>query len=197
MSRNKTSQVLERQGWLDPIANTLQQIVRTAYRLDRNGKVKDALHGKWLGHPLHAAITDLPIGAWTTAVLLDGIETVTQREEIGPGADAAIGIGLIGAVGAAATGLTDYQNVGGTARRVGIVHGVLNIVTSSFFTASFITRKRGSRTAGKALALAGLGVGMFAAKLGGELVYDHGIGVEDGNETSEPSVNKPGIALAG
>jgi uncharacterized membrane protein len=148
--------------------------------------VRDALHGTWLGHPLHTAVTDVPLGAWTTAVCIDALESATGREELRPGADAAVGIGLIGAAVAAVTGLTDYQHpdVTGDARRVGLVHAVLNIATTSCFTASYVARKRGSRSNGKWWGLAGFAIGMLAAKLGGDLAYTYGIGVDRGATAS-------------
>jgi uncharacterized membrane protein len=174
----KTTEIAGKQNWLDPMANTVQKLVRAAYRLDRTGEVEDALHGKWLGHSLHVAMTDVPIGAWTTAVLLDGLESVTGRNDLSAGADASIGIGLVGAAGAAVTGLTDYQHVNGTARRIGLVHGILNVAAVGLFASSLITRRRGSRGLGKVLSLAGLGVATVSAKLGGDMVYKHGVGVD-------------------
>jgi uncharacterized membrane protein len=178
METNITTKVADRQTWLDPIAGMLQSIVKAAYRLDRTGLVQDALQGKWLGHSVHVAITDVPIGAWTTAVLLDGIESAAGREDLAAGADAAIGIGLVGAVASAVTGLTDYQHVEGTARRIGIVHGLLNITSAGIFAGSLVARKRGSRGAGKALSLVGFSIAMVSAKLGGDMVYKHGIAVD-------------------
>jgi uncharacterized membrane protein len=169
---------------MDWPAEVIQQGTRTVFEKagSTGAQVRDALHGIWLGHPLHAAVTDLPIGLWTTAVCLDALESATGREELQPGADAAVGIGLITAVAAAVTGLTDYQHpdVDGDARRVGLTHAVLNIATTSCFTASYVARKRGSRGRGKWWGLAGIAIGFVAAQLGGELVYKYGIGVDRG-----------------
>jgi uncharacterized membrane protein len=184
MAGNGSTEVIARQTWIDGPAELIQRGTRTAF--DKTGPrgawVRDVLHGTWLGHPLHAAVTDVPIGAWTTAVCLDALESATGREELGPGADAAVGIGLIGAVAAAVTGLTDYQHpdVTGDARRVGLVHALLNIATTSCFAASYMARKRGSRGTGKWWGVAGITIGMIAAKLGGDLAYTYGIGVDRG-----------------
>jgi uncharacterized membrane protein len=181
MNKNPSTDVITRQTWLDPAADVVQKTTLNAFEKAGSAgrKIEDVLRGKWLGHPLHAALIDVPLGAWTTAVLLDAVESSTGREELRPGADAAIGIGLVGAIGAAVTGLTDYQHVQGSARRVGIVHGILNVVTLSCFTASYISRKRHSRTLGKFWGAAGFAIGMFAATLGGELVYNLKVGVKD------------------
>src|ERR671936_876851 len=85
--------VIERQDWLETIGNRLQGAVSAAFSAggDVGRRVRDFLHGTWLGHPLHPVLTDVPIGAWTTAVLLDALDTLSERE-YGPGADAAIGL---------------------------------------------------------------------------------------------------------
>ena len=44
-------------------------------------KVKNFLNGTWLGHPLHVILTDVPIGAWTTALVFDALELVSGRDE--------------------------------------------------------------------------------------------------------------------
>ena len=77
-------------------------------------------------------------------------------------ADASITIGLIGAAGAAITGLTDWQDVDPPARRVGLVHGLLNLVGTSLFLASGVMRKRRSRSSGRRLAILGYTVAMAA-----------------------------------
>src|SRR3954469_19561800 len=106
MSGNSSTEFIAQQTWIDWPAEAIQQGTRTAF--EKAGpagvQVRDALHGIWLGHPLHAAVTDVPIGAWTTAVCLDAVESLTGREELQPGADAAVGIGLVGAAVAAVTG---------------------------------------------------------------------------------------------
>jgi len=182
MSGNGSTELIARQTWIDRPAEAIQRGTRTAFEKTVGVEGREFLHGTWLGHPLHTAVTDVPIGAWTTAVCLDALESATGREELGPGADAAVGIGLIGAVAAAVTGLTDYQNpdVTGDARRVGLVHGLLNVATTSCFAVSYVARKRGSRETGKWWGLAGFAIGMVAAKLGGDLAYTYGIGVDRG-----------------
>ena len=71
---------IERQGWLDAVADRVQAAVGGLYRAGgETGRViRDALHGTWLGHPLHPVLTDVPLGAWTAAVVLDRIELHDQ-----------------------------------------------------------------------------------------------------------------------
>src|ERR1700730_4322538 len=64
---------IDRQRWLEPVADFLQKVVTGAYKLlGKPGQdLKTLANGTWLGHPLHPVITDIPIGAWTLAVLFD------------------------------------------------------------------------------------------------------------------------------
>jgi nitrite reductase/ring-hydroxylating ferredoxin subunit len=102
------------------------------------------------------------------------------------GADVAVGIGLIGAVGSAITGLTDWQHVGGAPRRVGLAHAMLNVGSTILFATSLVMRKRNSRGAAKAISLTGYALSLTAARLGGELVYRHRIGVDHAPEEKGP-----------
>jgi nitrite reductase/ring-hydroxylating ferredoxin subunit/uncharacterized membrane protein len=178
MAAEPVVDVIEQQAWLEPLGTGLQKAVSKAYEAagPAGRTVKNVLNGTWLGHPLHPVLTDIPIGAWTTTVVLDLLDA-GERREYGPGADAALKLGLAGAVCAAVTGLTDWQDTDGPARRVGVVHGLLNLTGAGLFAASWAARNRGSRCAGRTLARIGLGFSIAAAYLGGNLVYGKQIGV--------------------
>jgi len=180
--------VLDRQDWLDPVDTGMQQVAQ--YTLDHQGKaaqkVRDFLHGTWLGHPLHPVLTDLPIGAWTASTVLDLREMLTGDTRLSPGTDAVVGIGLIGAAGAAVTGLNDWQHTQGTARRIGVVHGLLNSGAAACMLTSWLLRRRGNRPAGLALGLVGFGAAFAAAYFGGKLVYDKKVGVDHSPERLRP-----------
>jgi len=180
-------EVLERQQWLEPVETGVQRGVAGAFdAAGAAGRVaKNALHGVWLGHPLHPVLTDIPLGSWTAAVVLDAMEAAGQKG-VARGADLAVQIGILGAVGAAVTGLTDWQATDGRARRVGIVHGLLNTVALSLMTASHFARKGRHRGAGRGLALAGFAIGGVSAWLGGHLVYREQIGVDHAVGTNPP-----------
>jgi nitrite reductase/ring-hydroxylating ferredoxin subunit/uncharacterized membrane protein len=162
---------------LDQIAEPLGQAVRNAF--EAGGPVgrqaKDALHGVWLGHPLHPVLTDVPIGAWTTALALDaaGNGDPGMRRA----ATFAMGVGLAGAVGAAVTGLTDWSETQGQSRRTGLVHGLLNIAATSLMTTSFFQRRGNGHSNGRAFAWTGFAIAVASAYLGGDLVYEQRIGV--------------------
>jgi len=164
---------------LDPIADALSRGVRGSYELAGpvGQQVKNAVHGVWLRHPLHPVFTDVPIGAWTTGLVLDAIAARTNDPAMEQAADVAIGVGLAGAAGAAVTGLTDWSETSGRARRSGLIHGLLNIAATSLYATAFVLRKKGARSAGQSCALVGYTIALGAAWLGGDLVFDQGIGV--------------------
>jgi nitrite reductase/ring-hydroxylating ferredoxin subunit/uncharacterized membrane protein len=180
-------EVLERQDWLEPVESGLQKGVAGAF--DSAGSAgratRNFLHGVWLGHPLHPVLTDIPLGAWTAAVVLDAMESAGNRD-CARGADLAVQIGLVGAVGSALTGLTDWQATDGRARRTGVVHALLNIAATSLFTGSLFARKSGNRGLGRGLALTGYAIGAASAWLGGHLVFREQIGVDHAVGTKPP-----------
>lgn len=171
---------IEKQDWLDTVADTVQPAILNAFKAGGEGgqKVKNFLHGTWLGHPLHPALTDVPMGAWTVAAVFDGIELVGHKG-FKKGADAAIAIGIVGAVGAAVTGLTDWTGTTKKRRKVGLTHGLLNLTATALYTTSFILRKqKGFRGSAISLAMLGYGISSAAAYLGGHLVYSEQTGVD-------------------
>jgi nitrite reductase/ring-hydroxylating ferredoxin subunit/uncharacterized membrane protein len=181
MSSSLPVELINKQSWLDPVADQLQP--RVAQTLGRDGvigpKVANFLHGTWLGHPLHVVLTDVPIGSWTAAAVLDLIEANTGSRALGRGADAAIKIGLFGAAAAAITGLTDWAKIGrGSRRRVGFVHAVLNVTATLCYVTSLRLRRKRARQAGRKFALLGFLVSNASAYLGGHLVYNERIGMD-------------------
>src|SRR5687767_12520121 len=100
------------QHWLDRTAEPLQRGLTLAFEAvgTAGQQIKNFLHGTWLGHPLHPVMTDVPVGAWSAAMVLDAMSSANGGH-LDRAADAAIGVGIVGAVGAAVTGLTDWQHV--------------------------------------------------------------------------------------
>jgi hypothetical protein len=115
--------VVARQEWLNPVEENVQKAVHGAFNRIPP-KVKNFLHGTWLGHPLHVVLTDVPVGSWTAAVLFDIAESVSGDEQLGRAADACITVGIVGAAGAAITGMADWQHVDPPGRRIGLVHAL-------------------------------------------------------------------------
>jgi nitrite reductase/ring-hydroxylating ferredoxin subunit/uncharacterized membrane protein len=162
---------------IDRVAEPLSQAVRGVYEAAGpvGQQAKNALHGTWLGHPLHPVFTDLPIGAWTTALALDAASNGDAGMR--RAATFAMGVGLAGALGAAVTGLTDWSETNGQSRRSGLIHGLLNITATALFATAFALRKNDSHEGGRTCAWTGYAVALGAAYLGGDLVYGQRIGV--------------------
>jgi uncharacterized membrane protein len=178
-SSSSLEKVVDNPG-IDHIAKPLSKAVRGAFESagPTGREIKDALHGKWLGHPLHPALTSVPLGAWTTALALDC--AANGDSGMRRAATFAMGVGLAGALGAAVTGLTDWCETGGQARREGLVHGLLNVSATALMATSYVLRKQGSDDDGRVCAWTGYAIALGAAYLGGELVFKQRVGVADG-----------------
>jgi nitrite reductase/ring-hydroxylating ferredoxin subunit/uncharacterized membrane protein len=191
MAEELPVELVERQEWLEPVESGLQRAVSGTF--DSAGAagrgIRNVLHGVWLGHPLHPVLTDVPIGAWTAAVILDLADEPK-------GADLAVKVGLVGAAGSAVTGLTDWSQTDGSARRVGLVHGLLNVTATTLFALSLVSRKRRDRSAGRTLAAVGYGIALAAAYFGGHLVYRKQVGVDHSIGTNPPADWTPAIDAA-
>ena len=152
---------------------------RTVRRLIPEGAPKDVLSGAWLGHALHPIMTDIPIGTWTSAVLLDW----TGGEASRSAADRLVLTGVLAAGATIATGWSDWADAepgNAAVRRSGLVHAAANATATGLMLGSYIARKQGARGRGRMLSLAGsaaLGAGGW---LGGHLSYTLGAGVTAG-----------------
>ncbi len=141
-------------------------------------KIRNFLNGTWLGEPLHVVLTDVPIGAWTVAITFDALDLIRNRREFSLAADTSLAVGLLGAAGVAVAGITDWSDVDPPARRLGLIHGLLNLGVTALFATSFILRKRKSRTGGRVFAALGYGLLSYSAHLGGKMVYEQRVGVD-------------------
>ena len=141
-------------------------------------KIRNFLNGTWLGEPLHVVLTDVPIGAWTVAIIFDALDLSRERREFSLAADTSVAIGLLGAAGAAATGITDWSDVDPPARRLGLIHGLLNVGVTALFMTSLIFRRRKMRTRGRVSAALGYALLSLSAHLGGKMVYEQRVGVD-------------------
>jgi nitrite reductase/ring-hydroxylating ferredoxin subunit/uncharacterized membrane protein len=169
---------LERATVLDAPADLLQRLTS---RLLPTGSVKDLLSGTPIGHPLHPALVVVPIGSVVGATVLD----VTGGDR--SAARTLVGLGIVSAVPAAVTGLSDWADTGGAERRLGLVHAVSNTVGLGLLAVSWTARRaatgggwgrRGVGAPGTVSTLAGLGVIGFSGWLGGHLAYALGVGVD-------------------
>ena len=194
MPAERLVRTLGDQKALDGIATPLQEAIRALFSSAgaAGREAKDFLHGSALGHPLHPALIELPVGAWTLAAILDALELAGLRRNRGF-ADTAIKIGLVGAVGAAVAGATDWSETDGRAKRIGLAHGVLNLTATGLYALSLLLRRR-SRSQGIAVSMTAFGLAMSSAYLGGHLTYGEQIGV-DHTATAEQGTPKKFTAV--
>jgi nitrite reductase/ring-hydroxylating ferredoxin subunit/uncharacterized membrane protein len=149
----------------DAVAGLLRKVIRP-------GPIEDTLSGTPIGHPVHPLLVAVPIGAWTSALVMDLVRADAKATE------QAIGIGTLAALPSAITGASDWLNTAGAERRVGLVHAVANYSALGLQVSSLLARRRGRRTRGAALSLAAFGLMSAGGWLGGHLTYALGIGVD-------------------
>lgn len=157
---------------LDRIADPLQGLARKVFP---HGPVRDALSGTWLGHPLHPLLTDVVVGTFTSASVLD----VGAGRRGQPAANALCAVGLVSALPTAAAGLNDWSESSPADRRVGVVHASANLIGLGLYASSMLARRRGRRGAAATLGLLGMGVMSAGGYLGGHLSFANGVGVND------------------
>jgi nitrite reductase/ring-hydroxylating ferredoxin subunit len=149
--------------------------------------IKDFLNGTWLGHPVHAALTDVPVGAMTVAIVLEVIGQPVA-------ADVTVLVGVLSIIATAVTGLADYTDVDGTARSRATVHATVMTTALILFVISLILRAGDpdDRTIPIALLVIGYLVLTVGAEIGGDLVYLIGTNV---NRHAWRGAGKKWIAL--
>lgn len=177
---------LENEKRLDAVAEKVAEVVG---KVAPPGPVKDALSGTWLGHTFHPLMTDIPIGAWTSATALD----VVGGKESEVAARRLIGLGILASLPTAMSGFSDYADTFGAERRVGITHAAFNVAALALFGASYTARRGGSNLKGKALSLLGMGAVSVGAYLGGHLSLDMGVGVDHTAYESGPDDWTPAV----
>lgn len=173
--------VVRRQGWLDPVADAIQRAIGAFYRaLGAPGRVvKDALHGTTvLGHPLHPAVTDVPVGAWTVGLVADWLFVVTGRVPAAAG-DLALATGLAVAILAAVTGYTDFHETAEHERRVAVVHGLTMTLVVLLEVVSLVIRLGAPSARVSAIVLSTIAWAIVAlgAYVGGHLTFGIGSAV--------------------
>jgi len=165
----------ERLHGLSAVDSLADQLYKAVYAVVPNQTArKDLLAGTWLGHPLHPALTDLTVGAWTGAFLLDLVGT----DSTDGAAEVLIGIGALSAVPTAASGFVDWSDTGNPERRVGVVHALGNVSALLLYSVALAMRRAGLRRSGRALSLAAFGTATLSAYLGGHMAYGRGVGVD-------------------
>lgn len=150
--------------WARPFGDFNHRWLTAIFR--HTGPIKDLLHGRWLGHPLHAALTDVPIGLLLGVVILDLLDQPTAADVT---LLATIGFIVLSAV----SGLADYSDTDGTARTRATIHATLMTVALVVLVVSAVIRTGAGtdRTVPIALDVVGFLIISAGAFVGGEVVY--------------------------
>ncbi|MEU0005689.1 Rieske (2Fe-2S) protein [Streptomyces sp. NPDC006314] len=149
----------------DPRADPVIDAVGSGVRGLPLGRGRDLLHGRWLGHPAHPLLVQLPIGTWLSAAVLD-LRPGRSRE-----AGVLVGVGLAAAAPAALAGAVDWAELHRQQMRVGLVHALANTVALGLYATSLACRFKGRTGAGRVYGFLGLTAVGLGGMLGGHLAY--------------------------
>ncbi|GAA2561056.1 MULTISPECIES: Rieske (2Fe-2S) protein [Streptomyces] len=160
----------------DPRADAAIDKLTRSVRALPLGRARDGLHGRWLGHPVHPLMVQVPIGSWMSAAVLD-LWPGRSRE-----AGLLVGVGLAAAGPAALAGAVDWAELRRQQRRVGLVHAVVNTAAVGLYGASLLCRLTGRAGAGRAYGFLGLTAVGLGGMLGGHLAYRQASGANHAEE---------------
>lgn len=158
---------------LDPIVDALRGVVM---KVIRPQAVRDVLHGVPIGHPVHPLAVQVPIGAWTSAAVLDLLPGMSKASQV------LVGVGVVSATPAVVSGYTDWSEMHEQQMRVGVIHSAGNAVAIGLYTLSFVQRARGRQTSGKLLGFLGLAAVSAAGFIGGHISYRQAGGANHAEE---------------
>jgi len=153
---------LEDEQRLDPLVDLLRPL---ASALIASPARRDLLHGTWMGHALHPLLTDLPIGFWTSANVLDVVGGQRSRDA----STRLVGLGVLSAAPTALAGWAEWAVANRQAQRVGVVHALSNATAIGLYAASWRARHQARHGRGVLLGLAGATVATVGGYLGGHL----------------------------
>jgi nitrite reductase/ring-hydroxylating ferredoxin subunit/uncharacterized membrane protein len=172
------------QPFAERLSDTSQHIIQVVVGSQRKPprRLKSLLNGTWFGHPLHPVITDVPVAAWMITVVFDVLWLIspTTFAWAARSAEVTVLLGLLGALGAIVTGLTDWSDTYGAERRVGLNHALFNALATMLYLVSFVLRllqAPGDSILAAIIGFVGLASVIYAAYLGGDMVFTKGTGV--------------------
>jgi nitrite reductase/ring-hydroxylating ferredoxin subunit/uncharacterized membrane protein len=189
------SRVLEGADRVNPVrdvgkaGNDLSQAIHDAV-LSGGEPVRtlvDALHGTWLGHPLHPVLTDVTIGAWTLGAVFDAIGASRGSRPAKRTGDQLAAIGTASALPTALSGLADWTTFPEWSENPATLHAIGNLVAVGLYLLSIRDRRHGNRTRGLALSGVAFALSAVSGWLGGELVYRYRVGVNQADHFKDTS----------
>lgn len=151
---------------LDALTGPVQRAVRGLPL----GRYRDVLHGLPIGHPLHPALVQVPMGAWLSAAVLDVVPGTGRSARL------LVGVGVLAAAPAAWAGWVDWAEQHEDQMRTGLVHAASIAVAVGLYARSWVQRGRGRTARGKALGFAGLCAAGAGGMIGGHLAYRQAAG---------------------
>ena len=175
--------------WLQALDGSVAGVLQPLYDRHRDNLAVELMHGgRWAGHSVHTALSDLPIGFWSGVLVLDllGKDGATADGRMDPAATLSAA-GLVAAAGTVATGVTDWSVSDGEDRRVGLFHGLLNSAGVALQAASMAARLTGHRRPARALGVTSMAVTAAAGFVGGHLVQGRAVMVNRVAATTGPS----------
>jgi nitrite reductase/ring-hydroxylating ferredoxin subunit/uncharacterized membrane protein len=168
---------IDSQNWLEGFSDGTQKFV--GWTLKVGGPLfrwlKNLSHGVWFGHPIHPAVTDIPVGAWLGTLILDIVWLATNRSSgTATASTILLIVGLVGAVLSVLTGTIDWNDTYGKERRVGIAHGIVNTIATLVYVVALVLRLTNHHFSGFIVSTVGLVILLLGAYLGGEMVFGKG-----------------------
>jgi len=148
-----------------PVLDRLAAVLATVSRPLDTEPLRSALLGTRTGHALHPVLTDVPIGLWSSMLLLD----LRGRRSDRPAAQTLLATGLVSVLPTVATGLAEWRGTSNPERRVGALHAGLNVAAVATYAVSLGLRAGGRHRAGVTAGLLATGVAGAAGYLGGHL----------------------------
>jgi nitrite reductase/ring-hydroxylating ferredoxin subunit/uncharacterized membrane protein len=182
-------------GLADPLYNLLNKLLQeTPLR-----PLKLFANGTWLQHPLHPLLTDVPVGAWTLAIVLELIALILGVPNLGLASAIAIGLGVLAALAAMATGFMDWMDVDPPEKALGMLHAILNVTSTLLFLIALWMLWGdgwGVSLPNFAVALVAYLIISAGAFIGGDLVYRMGAMVNRNAYRTGPKAYTNAMALS-
>jgi uncharacterized membrane protein len=178
MNKAKPWKTLESLSVLDRASDAVQAALRPVIG---RGPVRDLLGGTWLGHPVHPALVTIPVGAWSSAVVLDWMGSNRSA------ARRLVGFGTAAAPAAILTGWSDWSTLNAEQRRVGLIHAAANATAVSLFSLSYWRRRTATDNIARLAAVGGLVAAGTGGAIGGHLVFRQRAGVDAAGHEAEPA----------